>query len=587
MTDQKILDEAKDRYKESVVGWQDIYTKATDDLKFVYDVDSGQWPESIRNEREKDGRPIITVNKLQKFVRQLRGDQMMNRPRIKVIPVDSAADPKMAELYNGIIRQIEYLSDAPIAYDTAYMHASSCSVGFFRIVTQYSSENNFEQDIFIRRILNPMSVHYDPLAEEFELQDARYCFVEGMIPKKEYERLYPKSDMSHFDSTDPQYGEWITGDNVRVAEYFYKEPVKSKIVQLKTGEVIPITGKVTIDALKHMGAEIVKEREVHSHKVMWCKLNGFEILEKSEWPGKYIPIIPVFGDEVVVEGKKYYLSLTRGAKGPQQMYNYWATAATENVALSPKAPFIVDHRQLKGFEREWEESNRTNRMYIRYNAIAGLTKPQREVQTQVPNAIMNMMQQTGYDIEDHLGQYAASKGEASNERSGKAIIARVGQSDKGTYTFVDNLARAIIFAGRQLVDLIPKIYDTPRAMRVQGESGSEQLVNVNQPTLMEDGSVGTQNDLTVGKYDLIASIGASFSSKREEMVRSMIESAQYAPQLANVIIPLIFKYSDWPGAEEIYGQVKAASDQQQQMAAQQMAQDTQQTQIRYSPSGAQ
>jgi hypothetical protein len=356
---------------------------------------------------------------------------------------------------------------------------------------------------------------------------------------------------------------------------------------LKTGEVIPITGKVTIDALKHMGAEIVKEREVHSHKVMWCKLNGFEILEKSEWPGRYIPIIPVFGDEVVVEGKKYYLSLTRGAKGPQQMYNYWATAATENVALSPKAPFIVDHRQLKGFEREWEESNRTNRMYIRYNAIAGLNKPQREVQTQVPNAIMNMMQQTGYDIEDHLGQYAASKGEASNERSGKAIQARLGQSDKGTYTFVDNLTRAIIFAGRQLVDLIPKIYDTPRAMRIQGESGSEQLVNVNQPTLMEDGSVGTQNDLTVGKYDLIASIGASFSSKREEMVRSMIESAQYAPQLANVIIPLIFKYSDWPGAEEIYGQVKAASDQQQQMAAQQMAQDTQQTQIRYSPSGAQ
>jgi hypothetical protein len=138
-----------------------------------------------------------------------------------------------------------------------------------------------------------------------------------------------------------------------------------------------------------------------------------------------------------------------------------------------------------------------------------------------------------------------------------------------------------------LVDLIPKIYDTPRAMRIQGESGSEQLVNVNQPTLMEDGSVGTQNDLTVGKYDLIASIGASFSSKREEMVRSMIESAQYAPQLANVIIPLIFKYSDWPGAEEIYAQVKAASDQQQQMAAQQAAVDTQQTQIRYSPSGAQ
>jgi hypothetical protein len=579
--EETIIEDAKLRYKESVTGWQDIYSTATSDLKFVYDVDEGQWPEAIRSEREKDGRPIITVNKLQKFVRQLRGDQMMNRPRIKVIPVDSAADIQMAELYNGIIRQIEYLSSAEIAYDTAYMHAVSCSIGFFRIITKYADDNSFEQDIFIKRILNPMSVHYDPMAQEFVLSDARYCFIEDLIPKAEYKKLYPGSDMSHFDSTSPLFGEWITGDNIKVAEYFYKEPVKKKIVQLVSGEIIELSKQLTKDFIKSNGGVIVKERDVDTHKVMWCKLNGFEILEESEWPGKDIPIIPVFGDEVVVDGKRYYLSLARGAKGPQQMYNYWATAATENVALSPKAPFIVDHRQLKGFEREWEEANRTNRMYIRYNAIQGLNKPQRETQLQVPNAIMSMMQQTGYDIEDHLGQYAASKGEASNERSGKAITARIGQSDKGTYTFVDNLTRAIVFAGRQLVDLIPKIYDTPRALRIQGESGNETLVNVNQPTMAPDGSVATQNDLTVGKYDLIASIGASFSSKRQEMVKYMIESMQYAPGLANVIAPLVFKYSDFPGAEEIYAQVKQAADQQQEIQMQQ----SQATQIRYNPTG--
>jgi hypothetical protein len=193
---------------------------------------------------------------------------------------------------------------------------------------------------------------------------------------------------------------------------------------------------------------------------------------------------------------------------------------------------------------------------------------------------MGMMQQTAYDVEDHLGQYAASKGEASNERSGKAINARIGQSDKGTYTFVDNLQRAIVFAGRQLIDLIPKIYDTPRALRIQGEGGNESLVEVNQPTLDATGQMATQNDLSVGKYDLISTIGASFSSKREEMVRMMIESMQYAPQLATVIAPLVFKYSDWPGAEEIYMEVKGAAEQQRQM---EMAQMQQQTQIRYTP----
>lgn len=568
---EEFLKGARDRYKESVEGWQHIYDEAKNDLEFVYDLGAGQWPETVRKSRESDGRPVITVNKLQKFVRQLRGDQMMNRPRIKVIPVDDKADVQMAELYNGLIRQIEYLSSAEIAYDTAYMHAISCSLGYFRIITKYSDDKGFNQDIYFQRIINPWSVHFETMAQEFVMSDAKYCFIDELLRREEFKRRYPKAEILDLDPSSPQnlYGEWLLHDKIRVAEYFVKEPISKKIVQLKTGEVIPIEKKITIAALKDMGMQIVKERTVESHVVKWYKINGIEILEETEWPGKDIPIIPVFGDEIVLDGKKYYLSLARGAKGAQQMYNYWATAATENVALSPKAPFIVDHRQIKGFENEWEDANLKNRMYIRYNAIAGLQKPQRETQTQVPNAIMEMMNRTAYDIEDHLGRYESSKGETSNERSGKAIMARVAQSDKGTYTFVDNLARAIVYAGRQLIDLIPKIYDTPRALQIMGESGEQQRVDVNTPTLGPDGLPTIQNDLSVGQYDLVATVGASYSSKRQEMVQMMTESMQYAPMLAHIIAPLIFKYSDYPGAEEIYGEVKAEVERQQAMSTQQ------------------
>jgi hypothetical protein len=548
-------------------------------MKFVYDVDDGQWPGNIRRQREKDGRPVITVNKLQKFVRQIRGDQMQNRPRIKVIPVDNAADVKMASLYNDLIRQIEYLSKAEIAYDTAYMHAISCSFGFFRIITKYSDENNFDQDIFIKRVINPFCVHFDPYAVEFTLDDARYCFIEDLIDKEEFKKLYPNAEMQDFDSSSTAtiFGDWLQSNKVRIAEYFYKEPVKKKIVQLKTGEVIPVDKKMTLDAIKHLGVEIVRERTIDTHVVKWCKVTGAEVLEESEWPGMDIPVIPVFGDEIVADGKRYYLSLARGAKGPQQMYNYWATAATETVALAPKAPFIIDHRQIKNFENEWDEANYTNRMYIRFNAVDGLSKPQREPQTQIPAAIMNMMSQTALDIEDHLGRYEASKGEASNERSGKAIIARINQSDKGTYTFVDNLTRAIVYAGRQLIDLIPKIYDTPRAIRIMGENGEPGLAQVNQPTLGPDGQVVKINDLSVGKYDLVATLGASYGSKRAEMVDTMIQSMQYAPMLANVIVPLIFKYSDFPGAEEIAGQIKQQADMMQQQQVMQQVKSSIQT----------
>jgi len=562
----EFLKEVKDNYKESVDGWAHIYDEARSDMKFVYDVDEGQWPDTIRRQRENAGRPVLTINKLQKFIRQLRGDQMMNRPRIKVIPVDDKADVNMAELYNGIIRQIEYLSSAEVAYDTAYMHAISASFGFFRLITKYTDDDSFDLDLYIKRVNNPLAVHFDPFAVEFTLEDAKYCFIEELLSKEDFKRKYPKATASDFDSssTATLFGDWMQKDKVRVAEYFYKNSITKKIVMLEDRTIIPVDNKMTARALSEMGLKIIDERTVDTYEVKWCKLSGAEILDEKIWPGRNIPIIPVFGDEIVSEGKKYYLSLARGAKGPQQMYNYWATAATETVALAPKMPFIVDHRQIKGFETEWNEANISNRMFVRYNAIQGLQKPAREQQAQIPSAIMTMMQNTAFDIEDHLGRYESSKGEASNERSGKAILARVAQSDKGTYTFIDNLTRALVYAGRQIIDLIPKIYDTERALRIQGEDGSEKTEVVNTTEVLPDGTIGEKNNLKVGKYDIISTVGASFGSKRQEMTQMMIESMQYAPMLAPIIAPLVFKYSDYPGAQEISAAIQQGMAQMQQ-----------------------
>jgi len=568
MRDDEFIKEVKDNYKEACTGWQDVYEEASDDIKFVYDVDGGQWPEDVRTARVADKRPVITSNKLQKILRRIRGDGMMNRPSLKVIPVDSAADVNMAQLYSGILREIEYLSSADIVYDTAYNHAISSSIGFWRIITEYTDENSFEQNIKIKRIINPLSVRFDPNAQEFNFEDARYCFVEELIKKSKFKKDYPGAEISDFDSSNAAlFGDWVDGDSVRIAEYFYKDSITQKLVQLTDGQIVPIQGKITIQALKELGAEIARERTATIDVIKWCKTNGYEKLEESIWPGNGIPVIPMLGDEVVVEGKRYYISLARGAKGPQQMYNYWATAATETVALAPKMPFIVDHRQIKGFEREWDEANLHNRMYIRYKAISGMQKPSRENQAQVPTAIMNMMQSTAYDIEDHLGQYESSKGEASNERSRVAIMARVQQSDKGTYLFVNNRTRSMICGGRQIIDLIPKIYDTQRALQILGDDGSNEMVEVNKPTLAEDGITPIkENDLTVGKYDLIASVGASYSSMRQEMTETMTQAMQYAPDLAPVIAPLIFKYSDAPGAQEISAELTKAVQQMQQQA---------------------
>jgi hypothetical protein len=557
MTDETILEDAKERHTLAVEGWQDVYDEAAKDLAFIYDVGEGQWPAAIRKEREDAGRPVLTINKLLKFIRQLRGESLQNKPRMKVIPVDDSADVKKAELLDGLIRQIEYLSTANIAYDTAYMHAVSCSVGYIRLITKYTDDNSFNQDIGISRVINPFGIHFDPTAKKLELEDAKYCFVEEMINTKEFKRLYPDAETTDFEGSARElFGEWLNGDQLRIAEYFWKEPITQTLVQLKDGSTATLTDKITPEFIKSKGGIIIRDRKVHTHQVKWCKVNGGEILEKADWPGKDIPIVPVFGDEIVVEGKKYYLSLLRGAKGSQEMYNYWAASATEDVALTPKMPYMVDHKQIKGFEAEWDEAHKANRMYIRYNAIAGLSKPERERQTNVPTAILSLMQATAFDIEDHLGRYESSKGQTSNERSGKAIMTRIRQADKGTYVFVDNFVKAITTLSRQVVDLIPKIYDTQRAIRVRGEGDDESLVGINKPTVGDQGVAMVQNDLTVGKFDVIATAGGSFGSRRQEAVSTLIEAMQYAPNVAPIIAPFIFKYSDFPGSQEIYQEIK-------------------------------
>ena len=557
MTDETILQEAKERHSVAVTGWQEIYNEAAKDLSFIYDVGEGQWPAKVRADREADDRPVLTINKLLKFIRQLRGESLQNKPCMKVIPVDDKADVEIATLYDGIIRQIEYISSANTAYDTAYAHAVASSVGFIRLLTKYADENNFNQDIKIERIINPFGVHFDPTAKQFEYEDAKYCFVEEMMNTNDFKRNYPDAAVSDFrGSTKELFGEWLNDDQLRIAEYFWKEPITNTLVQLRTGETLTLTDKITPEYIKSKGGIIIRDRKVKTHEVRWCRLNGAEVLEKSIWPGKDIPVVPVLGDEIIIEGKKYYLSLLRGAKGSQEMYNYWATSATETVALAPKIPFVVDHRQIKGFETEWDEANRTNRMYLRYNAIPGIGKPERERQSDLPASILTMMQSTGFDIEDHLGRYEASKGQASNERSGKAIVARITQADKGSYVFNDNYIKAIIALTKQVVDIIPKIYDTQRALRIRGDADNESLVTVNNSYMDGNGVPSVKNDLTVGKYDVIATTGSSFASRRQETVRVLLEAMQYAPAVASVIVPYIFKYSDFPGAKEVYEEIK-------------------------------
>lgn len=547
------------RFKLTQVKEAENRRTALESIRFT---DGDQWPASIKEERGKDGRPCLTSNKLRKFVKQVVSDIRQNKVGVKVRPVDNKADVTGAQVRNDLIRHIEDLSSANIVYETGMEQALDGGYGYWRIIAEYS-KNEFHQEIRLKRVPNRFTIYFDQAAQDFNYEDAKFAFVVDSMSKEDYDEAWPKKEGDNLPEGAGESNEgWFTEEVIRIAEYFYKEPVTKTIAQLETGEIIELTKEVTEAKLAAAGIIVKKKREVKGHKVMWCKIDGSKILEgPKEFPSKYIPIVPVLGLEVNDEGKRKFRSLIYDAMDPMRMYNYWRTHATEIIALAPKAPYIGTPEQFEGFEGMWDEANVKNRSRLLYHDIPGVAKPQREKQVEVPTAVVNEANIATGDIMDTIGRYEASLGQQSNERSGRAIIARQKAGDSSTFAFIDNYTRAIVYTGKIFLDMIPRVFDNERIMRIRGkaeDSNDIMLLHINK-TIQDPATlkVITINDLSVGEYDLVPVAGPTYQSKRQEVAASMLDFLQFVPQAAPIIAPKLAEVMDWPGAAEIAQQLAA------------------------------
>lgn len=547
----RVLREALRRFRVAADAEHDIRSEAREDLRFRV---GRQWPEEIVQQRKTENRPCLTINRIPQFLRQVTNESRQNRPSVQVNPVDDQADPKTAEVFQGIIRHIEVVSNADAAKDTAAEHAATFGFGYVRVVTEYADDTTFDQEIRIKRVRNPFGIYFDPAAQEPDYSDAQFCFVTEDLAKEEFRRRYPKAKLAsseEFRGEGDEAAEWVSENHVRVAEYFRVEYETGKIALLADGSVIDA------DQVQ-VGMPVLRQRTVERRKVMWALISGCEVIEEREWPGRWIPVVPVLGEEVILDDERLLFGLVRFARDPQRQYNYWATAETEMIALAPKAPFIGAAGQFEGFERQWQTANQRGYAYLQYKPVshAGtpLPPPQRQPYEPPVQAITTARMQSADDLKATTGIYDASLGARSNEASGRAILARQREADVSNFHFADNLARAVKHLGRILVDLIPRIYDTPRIVRIIGKEEEEKLVPVNQP-FVENG-VERIFDLTAGKYDVTVTTGPSYSTKRQEAVESMMSLTQAYPQLMQLAGDILVKSMDWPGAATIAERLK-------------------------------
>ncbi|MGE5722679.1 MAG: portal protein, partial [Sphingomonadales bacterium] len=553
---EDVLREAHEAFERVREWWSDNHAEAKDDLAFARL--GQQWDERIRRQRELEHRPCLTFNKMPAFIRQVVNDARQNRPAIKVHPQDARADVRTAEIINGLIRNIETSSDADVAYDTAIEHAVGQGFGYWRINTRYTSDDAFDQDIVIERIANPFTVYGDPRSTAADSSDWNEAFVVTTMTRAEFEAAYPDAKKTDWEADFRTADGWIDGDTVTVAEYWTREKAKSAIVALSDGSVLGLDEyREKAGELAGLGLTMVGEpRDVESHKVVQRILSGAEILKEVAWAGNYIPIIPVYGDEVVDEdGKRHFRSLIRDAKSAQQMFNYWRTTTTELVALAPKAPFIGEERAFE-LDPNWNTANSQSHPYLMVPTGAAI--PQRQPFTGVPAGAMQEALNASDDMKAIIGVYDASLGARSNETSGRAILARQREGDVSTFHFIDNLSRAIRHGGRVLLDLIPKVYTTQRMVRVLGNDLKPQTVAiaptgepVSEQTDEAGAVIGHVYDISAGKYDLTVAAGPSYTTRREEVTAILTDVMRSVPDSAVFLAGRLARLLDLPDAEEL------------------------------------
>ncbi len=568
--DLDLLDKARKQFGRLHKDDEHNRERARTSLEFTHDIGAGQWDQADRDQRATEGRPCLTSNKLEKFSSSVANAERDQRTAGNVIPVDDEGDIETASIIAGILRNIEHASDAEQIYTMAGEQAIAGGFGFWRIKTEELDDSLDGQELFLVAIKNQFAVYLDP--------DGMFGFITEKMTKDEFEYQYPDAEPESIDTDTSYRSLWYSDeDDIYVREYFYKERVKTTIVQAslpdQSGQTEGIRSKVfempkdiseeefkaqgwVIDTNED-GTEIKKTPKMF--KVKWAKITASQVLERGEWAGKDIPIIEVQGRWVWFDGRCYKKSLTQGAQDDQRIYNYTKTSIVERYALAIKAPYLLTSKMIGVFKTMWDKANTKLTPYLQYEPDKRQPGgPKRELPPQISTGEVNMLEITNRDVEDTIGRYKSSFGQQSNERTGVAIRERAARSEFSTFDFPDNFRRAILESTRQLIDLIPKIYDTDRMQRIIGEDGKAQIsVQINHTVIDEATSEKRIiNDLSVGKYDVVEGLKL-MSTRRQEQLAGMEALAKGNPQLGIILAPHIAKMLDWDGADKIAEEIKA------------------------------
>lgn len=584
--DDEIILEAKRRFKaceeweaQARVNFEYDYKFANADSINMY-----QWDSWVVGDRIANDRPCLTINKTKQHNLQIVNDGKQNKPGVNIRPVGDTASFEAAQIFQEVVRHIEYISNAETVYDNASEFQVDAGIGYWRIITDYMSDRSFDQEIYIKRVKDPRSVYLDPDINEIDGSDANFGLVFSDEAKDLYEAKHPKfKDVGGSAVFGNTADGWYTNDHVRVCEYFRKNNKEDKFVWFilpETGEEIesfwselPKEGQDIFNDIKWresnlpISEQTYRERPVVRGEIEWYKIAGNIIIDRKPWLGKYIPIVRIIGRETVIDGVMDRVGHTRALLDPQRIYNVNSSANVEYGALQTKSPITASADAVEGYEEYYRTANTTNHAWMPFNEYDEdgnkLSHPQRMAAPQASPAYVKQMEIAQNEMMMVSGQYQAQMGENENAKSGVAINARQRQGDRATYHFIDGQAIGIRYTGKILIDLIPKIYDKKRIMRIEAKDGTVINLTIDPKAqeaykkVLPDQEASQSNEQmievifnpNVGIYTVQSDTGPSFATRRQEAFNALTQIAAANKDFMGIAGDILWKVADFPEAQ--------------------------------------
>lgn len=567
-----LLKESKEQWQAASDHYREERKRMLEDLEFSNPADPKQWSDDARAERENaigGARPCVTLDYTNQYIAQVENDARQNKPGIEVSPDDSEASKPAALALEGYIRQIEYASRADIAYARCISHSARCGKGWLRASTKMVNPALNEQEIVILSVADPLSVLLDDDSTEPDGMDAQWGFVESTVSRKAFKREY--GDKVEHTS----WGDGVRDDKfIRIAERFYIVTKRARYlsVQDPNGQLkqIPIVDEEPAMVLAREnqllqqqapGAQllVLNDYKLDENQVKWCKLSGSDVLEETDFPSQYIPLIPVYGHELWVDGKRYVCGLTRQLMDGQRLKNFERSSWLEVLALQPKTPWIVPFESIEGpgMKEQWANANRSNAAFLTFNALDSqgrqLPAPQRLSPPNAAPAYAQGSEMAMNDMQASVGMYRSNFGAPSNAVSGRAKMADQREGDTATYHYQDNRARSIAHLGRIIIDMIPRIHDTKRTVRSLSKAGAATMVQINPdaPTAHQEGPLGAVINPNRGKYAVRVKTGPAYESLRQESAEALNTILAKNPALVPILGPMWARMQDWPEADHV------------------------------------